>query len=210
MKNYFFVEKAGFQAILLCLVWLASVPLSAQEQLSKEEEKALKSELKALKSNLSQYKRMKSDNEQLSTQITEKEQELARKRSIIQQSKKDIVKKDDAIESLQGQLIALRGDEVNAARQGRGAHDCSFSVQVGAYSNQDLNQELYQYVNTHENFRVEEGSGLIKYSLGFFTSYWEAKSFSKYLDSIGAQTYVIGYYKGERIPDLKDMTQCTF
>jgi len=207
MKNCF-KEKTLFLLILLSLTTFIFHKGFAQE-LSKEEKKALLKEIKALGSDLDKFKAMKDDYYELDEQVTAKHAVIVQKKADLENSNKNLSKKDDAIEYLQEQLRKLKGQvgEVNATKQGRGSHDCAFSVQIGAYKVKDLTQ----YMDSHPNFGVEVGEdGLKRYTLGYFTSYWEAKSFSKYLDGHGGQTYVVGFYKGERVPDLKDMTQCTF
>ena len=192
---------------IFTLIFVGIFFAPATAQLDKKEAKALKKEIKALKGNLIAFKRMKDDDKALNEEISQKHQEILSKKAQDNTSQTDLGKKDDAIAYLQERINKLNGDEVNATRQGRGAHDCAFSVQIGAYNNTDLTQ----YMDNHPNFGVEiDDSGLKKYTLGYFSSYWEAKSFSKYLDSRGAISYVVGFYKGERVPDLKDMTQCTF
>lgn len=182
---------------------------SLKAQLDKDEKKQLLAELKSFQKNLEAFQALKQQSESAEEKVSSLRSQIENKRAENTQLTSQIRKKDEGIEYLQEQLRKLKGDvtEVNATRQGRGDHECAFSVQIGAYRNQDLTR----YMDSHPNFGVELGdNGLKKYTLGFFTSYWEAKSFSKYLDSQGAQTYVVGFYKGERVPDLKDMTQCTF
>lgn len=195
--------------LLLTLGIVYSRGIYAQDELSQDEVKQFRKELKALKKDLSRFKSMKEEDSSLEEKVSEKLAYIVQKKAELANWKQDLSKKDDGIVYLQEQLRKLQKDvgEVNATTQGRGDHDCSFSVQIGAYKNKDLTQ----YMDQQPNFGVEEGEGgFKKYTLGFFTSYWEAKSLSKYLNAQGAQTYVVGFYKGERIPDLKDMTQCTF
>ncbi|MCU0445675.1 MAG: hypothetical protein MUE85_12245 [Microscillaceae bacterium] len=176
-------------------------------QLSKEEEAKLRKELKSLK--IEQLKQLRNQQFDLDEQASTRNAQIVQKRADVNNAQKDLQKKDEGIEYLEEQLRKLKGQvgEVNATKQGRGNHECAFSVQIGAYKNRDLTQ----YMEKHPNFGVEtDESGYKKYLMGYFTSYWEAKSLSKHLDKAGAQTYVVGFYKGKRIPDLKDMTQCTF
>ncbi len=193
----------------LCLIILASMASQAAfAQLSRSERTELLKEIKAFKRNPEQLKNMKQEDAKLNTDLENARVSTLNKKSELNKLNQELSKKDEAIEALQERLRKLRGEmgEVNAARQGRGGSDCEFSVQIGAYENRDLTQ----YMDNNPNFMVEQSNGLKKYILGYFTSYWEAKSFSKYLDQGGAQSYVVGYYKGIRVPDLKDMTQCTF
>ncbi len=169
-----------------------------------EEEQALKAELKKLQSNLEQYHQMKEEAQRLEAQIAEAEQQLAQKEATKQQARAKLSLRKDSLDKVETELYLVQKRNPWAVK------DCSFRVQVGAYTNQYLHQGLHQYANTHDNFQVEEENDVVKYSIGLFPYYWEAKYFSKLLDKMGAQTYVIGYFKEERIPDLKDMTQCTF
>jgi septal ring factor EnvC (AmiA/AmiB activator) len=199
---------------LLCLnilmaVFFYSIFNAQGQKLSKEETKQIQKELKDLQKNLPAFRKMLEDNADLDKQLNDKRNQINALREKQTTLNQDDTKKDDAIAYLEEQLRKLRKDvgEVNATRQGRGDIDCSFAVQIGAYKNKDLTK----YMDQSPNFGVEtDPQGLKRYTLGFFTSYWEAKSFAVHLDKLGGQTYVVGYYKGERVPDLKDMTQCTF
>lgn len=176
-------------------------------KLSKAETRALQSELKDLQYDLERYKAMKEENDDLENQTTSLQSQISQKKQQESSGAQDLQKKDEAIEYMQEQLRKLRGNEVNATKDGRGSKDCAYSVQIGAYKNKDLTQ----YMDRQPYFTVEsDESGYKKYLMGYFTYYWEAKAFSKYLNQNGAQSYVVGFYKDKRIPDLKDMTQCTF
>jgi hypothetical protein len=200
MKYY----KPSYSFLIFVLLGLCQ-PIYAQ--LTKEETAQLKKEIGKL--SVEKLKQMKDERASLDEQAATRNAQIVQKRAELGNIQNDITKKDDGIEYLEEQLRKLKGQigEVNGTKQGRGSHDCAFSVQIGAYKNQDLTR----YMEQHPNFGVEtDESGFKKYTIGYFTSYWEAKSFSKYLDQTGAQTYVVGFFKGKRIPDLKDMTQCTF
>ncbi len=194
--------------ILLTFLFVFISGYTAFAQLSRAERTALQKEINAYKNNLEGFKQLKQDDVLAEAKLNKAQTDLVNKRAELQTLNQELSKKDAGIESLQEALRRLRKEmgEVNAARQGRGGADCEFSVQIGAYENRDLTK----YMDNHPNFTVEQSNGLKKYTLGYFTSYWEAKSFSKYLDKSGAQSYVVGYFKGTRVPDLKDMTQCTF
>jgi Rad3-related DNA helicase len=196
-------------SFFISVIFLSSISnLVLGQELSRAERTELVSEIKGFKRNPEKLKEIKQESTTLDAQLATAKETTVRKKADLNELNRELGKKDEAIESLQERLRRLRGEmgEVNAARQGRGGSDCEFSVQIGAYENRDLTK----YMDNNPNFLVEQSDGLKKYILGYFTSYWEAKSFSKHLDKSGAQTYVVGYYKGARIPDLKDMTQCTF
>lgn len=194
-------------SILLITIFLGSFSVMKAQELSREEKKALLKEIKALKKDPAKLQGMKNRNQRLAEQIASKSQEINQLKTQTGVNQNEIQKKDEGIEYLQEQLRRLRKEveEVNATRLGRDAYDCSYTVQIGAYKNKDLTQ----YMDQSPNFGVEtDETGFKKYTLGFFTDYFEAKYFSEYLNNTGAQTYVVGYYKGERIPDLRDMPDC--
>ena len=76
-----------------------------------------------------------------------------------------------------------------------------FKVQVGAYKGIDLRK----YFDNYKNFSGEVGDdGVLKYTLGVFTDYWEADQFKKYLREMGVKdAWVVSYKDGARIP-IKD------
>jgi len=181
----------------------------AQTPLSKQEKKQLQKEIADLTKNMENFAMQKKEVAKMQESQTAKNALLIQKKADAQNMAKQVQEKDESITYYEEQLRKMQKDrpEVNATNQDRGKRDCVFSVQIGAYKNKDLTQ----YMDKNENFAVEKSEdGLKKYMLGYFTSYWEAKTFSKYLDKAGAQSYVVGFYKKQRVPDLKDMTQCTF
>ncbi len=191
----------------LLIAFLATMPAWAQT-LSKDEKKQLQKEITELSKDLEALGKQK----QLLAKIDEgqaaKNAQLIQKKADAQNMEKELQQKNESIAYYEELLRKAQKDrpEINAAGQGR-TQDCVFSVQVGAYKSKDLTQ----YMDKSPSFIVEQGEGgLKKYMLGFFTSYWEAKTFSRHLDKAGAQSYVVGFYKKVRVPDLKDMTQCTF
>ena len=195
----------------MVIVLGATLPTQAQSQLplSKEQKKQLQKEVAALAKDLEGFQKQKKELARLDEDATAKNAQALQKKADAQKMEKDLQQKDESIAYYEEQLRKLQKDrpEVNATSQERANRDCIFSVQVGAYKNKDLTQ----YMDKSTNFIVEQGEeGFKKYMLGYFTSYWEAKNFSKYLDKAGAQSYVVGFYKKKRVPDLKDMTQCTF
>lgn len=195
--------------LLTFAILTLALPAFVQGQLSKDEKKQLLQEISNLSKNLEGFAKQKKDLAKIEEDQKIKNAQLIQKKADAQNMEKSLQEKDQSIAYYEEQLRKLQKDrpEVNATGQDRTNRDCVFSVQVGAYKNKDLSQ----YADKSPTFIVEQGEdGLKKYMLGYFTSYWEAKSFSKYLDKAGAQSYVVGYYQKKRVPDLKDMTQCTF
>jgi DNA repair exonuclease SbcCD ATPase subunit len=170
--------------------------------------KELKKQVKKLK--IEDLKNLKNQEQKLEEDFIQKQQEINNKKAQLDKTNKEEIKKrNEGIAYLEEQVRKIKKDrtEVNASKKDRNNTKCSFSVQIGAYKNKDLTQ----YMESNPNFAVESNEeGYKKYMLGFFTSYWEAKSFSKYLNNLGAQTYVAGFYDGKRVPELKDMTDCAF
>lgn len=192
MKHLFF--------LLACILVLNVSNAQTEKELKKEVKKLKIEQLKKLKDEAA-----KADEESANkmTQINTKQAELDRLKN------EEIKKRDDGIAYFEEQLRKVKKErpDVNAAKPDRANTKCSFSVQIGAYKSKDLTQ----YMESNPNFGIEtDENGYKKYLLGFFTSYWEAKKFSEYLNKLGAQTYVVGFYNGKRVPDLKDMTDCTF
>lgn len=193
--------------ILLFFALVGALPSLAQ--LSKDEKKKLLQEISALSKDLEGFGAQKKELAKMEEDQKIRNAQLIQKKADAQNTDKSIQEKDESIAYYEEMLRKLQKDrpEVNATSQNRSNRDCVFRVQIGAYKNKDLTQ----YMEKNPNFTVEQGEdGLKKYILGYFTSYWEAKNFSKYLTKAGGQSYVVGFYKDKRVPDLKDMTQCTF
>ena len=206
--KYMTTRQYSIFAFFLLFLLLNSQPSNAQ-QLSKDEIKQLKKELGEVSKNLEEFAKKKRLLTTVSDESTTKNAQTLQKKADAETLEKELQQKNESILYYEEQVRKLKKElpEVNATNQGRGIHNCTFSVQIGAYKNRDLTQ----YLDKNQNFTVEKTSeGLKKYMLGYFTSYWEAKKFSQYLDKNGAQTYVVGFFKAQRVPDLKDMTQCTF
>ncbi len=202
--NKFFIFTLAF-AFITCIS-LAFFPKNTYAQLSKDEKKKLLAEIKKISPE--SLKKMKEEAEN-PPQKAKNDEALATKRLAKQNALIESSKKDESVVYLEEKMRTFKKEnpDVNASKQQRTNEKCAFSVQIGAYKNQDLTQ----YMEKSPNFGVEsDESGMKKYVLGYFSSYWEAKYFSKYLDSLGGKSYVVGFYQGKRIPDLKDMTDCTF
>lgn len=189
-----------YYALICFAVGALSSSWAQAQELSREETKALLIEIKQLKKDLPRFQAMKIENGQLSSKIISQEQTLSQKQAEqAKYSDKLLKEKDEAIEYEESLLKDLLANKKNTR--------CAFAVQIGAYQSRDLSQYSSQY----PKFIVEPGDdGLKKYSIGIFESYHEARAFSRFLNSVGAQTYVVGFYSGSRVPDLRDMTECTF
>ena len=74
----------------------------------------------------------------------------------------------------------------------------AFKVQIGAFQNKDLSK----YLDKSDSFFGEVGEdGLMRYTLGVFTDYWEADTFKKYMREMGvSDAWIISYRDGVRVP----------
>ena len=79
-----------------------------------------------------------------------------------------------------------------------------FKVQIGAFRNKDLTK----YFDNNPNFSGEvDEDGQKKYTLGYFTDYWEANNFKKYLRKMAVKdAWIVSYKDGERVP-IKDVLE---
>lgn len=192
--------------ILLSITFILFVTYQSNAQGNNDKE--LKKEVKKLK--IEQLKKLKDEAAKADEESANKMAQINTKKAELDRlNNEDIKKRDEGIAYFEEQLRKVKKDrpDVNATKPDRSNTKCSFSIQIGAYKNKDL----AQYIENNPNFGIEtDEQGYKKYMLGFFTSYWEAKKFSEYLNQLGAQTYVVGFYNGKRVPDLKDMTDCTF
>lgn len=193
------------------LIWLSLSGLGIlfANSVIAQTDSQIQNELQRLYENPEELYRLKQESLSIGREIETKKSAVVAKKDELSELLRANKKQDEALQTYREQLTTLRSKnpEVNATRQGRKEGKCSFSVQIGAYKNKDLTQ----YMESNPNFLVEvDSNGFKKYLLGYFTSYWEALSFSKHLNQNGAQSYVAGFLWGKRIPDLKDMTECIF
>lgn len=79
-----------------------------------------------------------------------------------------------------------------------------FKVQIGTFRNKDLSK----YLDNSKNFSGDlNPDGSRSYTLGYFSDYWEADNFKKYLREMGvADAWVVAYKDGTRV-SLKDVLE---
>lgn len=196
--------------VLLMFVGALAWAYDGNAQMSKDEEKVWKKRIKELEPE--QYKTLLDENKSLKGQMSSLKAEL----SGVDQT---IADKDDQIEQLQGQVSDLRS-ELNSAKaeaqraaaqaqqqpavtQQRGVQATPqmgvvFKVQIGAFKQKDLSK----YKDAGSNFSMDvDENGVMSYSLGSFTNYWDADTFKKYLREMGVKDAFIASYKdGKRVP----------
>ena len=75
-----------------------------------------------------------------------------------------------------------------------------FKVQIGAYKQRDL-QPMLEEEDTQEIFAQEQSEGLNKYTLMYFSDYWQANQFKKELRAMGLEdAFVVAFQDGVRVP----------
>ena len=79
-----------------------------------------------------------------------------------------------------------------------------FKVQIGTFRNKDLSK----YLDNSKNFSGDlNPDGSRSYTLGYFSDYWEADTFKKYLREMGVtDAWVVAYKDGTRV-SLKDVLE---
>lgn len=92
----------------------------------------------------------------------------------------------------------------NLHRQSANSKGIVFKVQIGAFKNKNLSK----YLDNNKNFSGEvDDDGTKKYTLGYFTDYWEADTFKKYLREMGVKdAWVVPYKDGQRL-NIKDVLE---
>jgi len=203
--------------IVLAILW-GSSQLYAQK-LSKAEKKALKVEVRKLNSNLEKFRLMLSAESTLDKQIKEKTVLITDKRSEVDKKQKELRDKKLLVQQLQDEINELRKKqkEVNATPQRTKitVSDTTFKVIIGSYTSKNFSE----FANKHKNFIIEpyvnpnDNKTYYRYCLGYFTSYWEALYFKKYIakvmnkDKEQHQPYVVGYADNKIIIDVRDILE---
>jgi len=202
---------------ILAILW-GSSQLHAQK-LSKAEKKALKVEVRKLNSNLEKFRLMLSAESTLDKQIKEKTVLITDKRSEVDKKQKELRDKKLLVQQLQDEINELRKKqkEVNATPQRTKitASDTTFKVIIGSYTTKNFSE----FANKHKSFIIEpyvnpnDNKTYYRYCLGYFTSYWEALYFKKYIakvmnkDKEQHQPYVVGYADNKIIIDVRDILE---
>ena len=196
--------------VFLPLMLLTAFAVSTFAQMTKEEEKEWAKKIKTLtpqsykqlvsdKETLStENDQLKSQNNDLQTKVTEKDAEIANLNKQLQ----------DALAAKQAEPTATPSTPTTTPHQHTeiGAKGVIYKVQIGVFKNKDLSK----YFENNPNFSGEtDADGSKKYTLGSFTSYWEAENFKKYLREMGVKdAWVVAYKNGKRV-EIKDALEGT-
>lgn len=89
-------------------------------------------------------------------------------------------------------------------RQNINTNGVVFKIQIGAFRNKDLTK----YFENNKNFSGDvDADGTKKYTLGYFSDYWEADRFKKYLREMGVKdAWIVPYKDGKRL-NIKDVLE---
>jgi hypothetical protein len=132
--------------------------------------------------------------------------------------KNQVAAKDQSIAELTKQLAELKANSVKIPveknetdvssagydRQNANSDGVVFKVQIGAFRNKDLTK----YFENNKNFSGDvDSDGTKKYTLGYFSDYWEGDRFKKYLREMGVKdAWIVPYKAGKRL-NIKDVLE---
>jgi hypothetical protein len=133
-------------------------------------------------------------------------------------AKSQLQSKDEKIVQLETQLTELKANSIKMPaetnekdissngyeRQNASPNGVVFKVQIGAFKNKDLTK----YFENNKYFSGEvDSDGTKKYTLGYFSDYWEADNFKKYLREMGVKdAWIVPYKEGNRLK-IKDVLE---
>lgn len=139
-------------------------------------------------------------------------------KSDVEGTKSQLQAKDDKIAELEKQITEVKANtikmpaeanetDVSSSGYTRGAANPQgviFKVQIGAFKNKDLSK----YFENNKNFSGDvDADGTKKYTLGYFSDYWEADRFKKYLREMGVKdAWIVPYKDGKRL-NIKDVLE---
>jgi hypothetical protein len=173
-------------------------------QLSKKEKKEWKKRVKSLTPE--QYKSLIDENKGLKGQIASLNDELSANDAANKEKEDQVAKYAAQVEAMRTQMAAAAEKAKTGASATGSATSTkrpavtgiAFKVQIGAFKNKDLSK----YLDKSDSFFGEVGEdGLMRYTLGVFTDYWEADTFKKYMREMGvSDAWIISYRDGVRVP----------
>jgi len=151
----------------------------------------------ALKALYQERDQLKVDAELAKTQLQEKDSRIAELEKQLSNVKANSIKMP--AEANEQDISASGYDRQNANAQG-----VVFKIQVGAFKNKDLTK----YFENNKNFSGDvDADGTKKYTLGYFSDYWEADRFKKYLREMGVKdAWIVPYKDGKRL-NIKDVLE---
>lgn len=151
----------------------------------------------ALKALYQERDQLKADAELAKTQLQEKDTKIADLEKQLSEVKANSIKMP--AEANEKDISASGYDRQNANAKG-----VVFKIQIGAFKNKDLTK----YFENNKNFSGDvDADGTKKYTLGYFSDYWEADRFKKYLREMGVKdAWIVPYKDGKRL-NIKDVLE---
>jgi hypothetical protein len=199
--------------VLLPILLIASFAISSIAQLTKEEEKEWAKKIKSLTPEsykqlieekdalFNEVNTLKSQNSDLQTKLSEKDNEIAAVNKQLQEATAAKQQEPSATPT-----ETTTHETTHQQHSTTNAKGVIYKVQIGVFKNKDLSK----YFENNPNFSGEtDEDGSKKYTLGSFTSYWEAENFKKYLREMGVKdAWVVAYKNGKRV-EIKDALEGT-
>ena len=189
---------------LFILVLGLTVSFDAMSQLSKKEKKEWKKRVKSLTPE--QYKSLVDENKGLKGQVTSLNDELSANDAANKEKDNQIAQYEVQMKEMRTRMAASAKKTKEGVTNSGGemtknrptVNGIAFKVQIGAFQNKDLSK----YLDKSDSFFGEVGEdGLMRYTLGVFTDYWEADTFKKYMREMGvSDAWIISYRDGVRVP----------
>lgn len=123
--------------------------------------------------------------------------------SDLQDIKTQILAKEDEINGLKGSVQRLERENSELDVTRKSEKGVVFRVQIGAFEGFDISD----YSQDKSDFNIEKDGKVTKYTLGYFTDYWEADKFKKYVRAMGLKdAWIVAYRDGKRV-DVKDVLE---
>ncbi len=202
--------------LFLLVVLIASFTFQSFSQ----NDKALKKEWakKMKEMDPLEFKQKMEDYEATKSQLAAKSGELTTQEEKVKSLENDKLNHEQEIATLKEEIERLKSSTVkmpkekgekdishnNLHRQNANTKGLVFKVQIGAFKIKNLTK----YFDNNKNFSGEvDEDGTKKYTLGYFTDYWEADTFKKYLREMGVKdAWIVPYKDGQRL-NIKDVLE---
>ncbi len=157
------------------------------------------------------FKALFSERDSLKTVLESTNQLITTKDQTISAKEEKITELSKQLDELKANSVKMpvETDEKDISsngydRQNTNSDAVVFKVQIGAFRNKDLTK----YFENNKNFSGDvDPDGTKKYTLGYFSDYWESDRFKKYLREMGVKDAWIVPYKGGKRLNIKDVLE---
>lgn len=188
-----------FTFILLTSFTLFGFTVSAQD------DKAIKKEWEKKKKEMDplELKRITEENANLTSKAADLQSQLDAKNQTVESLNQEITTLKASAENTISVPKETNETDVseNSQKTTSNAGGLIFKVQIGAFKDKNLTK----YFENNKNFSGDvDADGTKKYTLGYFSDYWEADNFKKYLRDMGVKDAWIVAYKGNTRVEIKN------